>query len=97
MIRDLEDNLDDWLAEELDNYMDDDYLVFDCPGVHTFLSIYVMYKCTYAHPDSSLHECINVEITNGEKDYEKRWSPLLSMGVRNWKPKARLITLYWTC
>ncbi|CAN1236057.1 GPN-loop GTPase 3 [Linum grandiflorum] len=28
----LEDNLDDWLTEELDNYMDDDYLVFDCPG-----------------------------------------------------------------
>uniref|UniRef100_A0A1D1YD78 GPN-loop GTPase 3 n=1 Tax=Anthurium amnicola TaxID=1678845 RepID=A0A1D1YD78_9ARAE len=28
----LEDNLDDWLAEELDNYLDDDYLVFDCPG-----------------------------------------------------------------
>ncbi|KAL4324647.1 hypothetical protein GQ457_11G004060 [Hibiscus cannabinus] len=28
----LEDNLDDWLNEELDNYLDDDYLVFDCPG-----------------------------------------------------------------
>ncbi|KAL6555667.1 hypothetical protein OROMI_011006 [Orobanche minor] len=28
----LEDNMDDWLTEELDNYMDDDYLVFDCPG-----------------------------------------------------------------
>ncbi|CAB4304286.1 unnamed protein product [Prunus armeniaca] len=28
----LEDNLDDWLTEELDNYLDDDYLVFDCPG-----------------------------------------------------------------
>lgn len=28
----LEENLDDWLAEELDNYLDDDYLVFDCPG-----------------------------------------------------------------
>ncbi|KAI0510406.1 hypothetical protein KFK09_011007 [Dendrobium nobile] len=28
----LEDNLDDWLAEELENYLDDDYLVFDCPG-----------------------------------------------------------------
>ncbi|CAN1345996.1 GPN-loop GTPase 3 [Linum perenne] len=32
IVRELEDNLDDWLAEELDNYMDDDYLVFDCPG-----------------------------------------------------------------
>ncbi|KAA3458511.1 GPN-loop GTPase 3-like [Gossypium australe] len=29
----LEDNLDDWLNEELDNYLDDDYLVFDCPGI----------------------------------------------------------------
>ncbi|KAG8477906.1 hypothetical protein CXB51_027505 [Gossypium anomalum] len=28
----LEENLDEWLAEELDNYLDDDYLVFDCPG-----------------------------------------------------------------
>ncbi|KAK1287275.1 hypothetical protein QJS10_CPB19g01322 [Acorus calamus] len=28
----LEDNMDDWLADELENYMDDDYLVFDCPG-----------------------------------------------------------------
>ncbi|KAM0943768.1 putative GPN-loop GTPase, P-loop containing nucleoside triphosphate hydrolase [Dioscorea sansibarensis] len=28
----LEENLDDWLAGELDNYLDDDYLVFDCPG-----------------------------------------------------------------
>ncbi|KAH6814157.1 P-loop containing nucleoside triphosphate hydrolases superfamily protein [Perilla frutescens var. frutescens] len=28
----LEENMDDWLSEELDNYMDDDYLVFDCPG-----------------------------------------------------------------
>ncbi|KAK8946349.1 hypothetical protein KSP39_PZI007406 [Platanthera zijinensis] len=29
----LEDNLDDWLEEELDNFLDDDYLVFDCPGI----------------------------------------------------------------
>lgn len=28
----LEENLDDWLTDELDNYLDDDYLVFDCPG-----------------------------------------------------------------
>ncbi|KAF3678338.1 GPN-loop GTPase 3 [Capsicum annuum] len=28
----LEENLDDWLTEELENYLDDDYLVFDCPG-----------------------------------------------------------------
>lgn len=33
LIRHLEDNLDDWLSEELDNYLDDDYLVFDCPGI----------------------------------------------------------------
>ncbi|XP_039126829.1 GPN-loop GTPase 3-like isoform X4 [Dioscorea cayenensis subsp. rotundata] len=29
----LEENLDDWLAEELDNYLDDDYLIFYCPGL----------------------------------------------------------------
>jgi len=28
----LEDSLDDWLDEQLENYLDDDYLVFDCPG-----------------------------------------------------------------
>lgn len=28
----LEDNLQDWLAEELEGYGEDDYLVFDCPG-----------------------------------------------------------------
>ncbi|XP_078432793.1 P-loop containing nucleoside triphosphate hydrolases superfamily protein isoform X1 [Wolffia australiana] len=28
----LQENLDDWLEEELANYLDDDYLVFDCPG-----------------------------------------------------------------
>ncbi|EXB75171.1 GPN-loop GTPase 3 [Morus notabilis] len=32
MLRHLENNLDDWLTEELDNYLDDDYIVFDCPG-----------------------------------------------------------------
>uniref|UniRef100_A0A0E0NUR4 GPN-loop GTPase 3 n=1 Tax=Oryza rufipogon TaxID=4529 RepID=A0A0E0NUR4_ORYRU len=26
------DNLDDWLDEQLEGYLDDDYLVFDCPG-----------------------------------------------------------------
>ncbi|KAF2289028.1 hypothetical protein GH714_024210 [Hevea brasiliensis] len=31
-MEELEDNLDDWLTEHLDNYTDDDYLVFDCPG-----------------------------------------------------------------
>lgn len=28
----LEDNLDDWLTEQLDDFREDDYLVFDCPG-----------------------------------------------------------------
>ncbi|MFS7940730.1 putative GPN-loop GTPase, P-loop containing nucleoside triphosphate hydrolase [Helianthus anomalus] len=28
----LEENLDEWLNEELENFMEDDYLVFDCPG-----------------------------------------------------------------
>lgn len=28
----LEDNLDDWLSEQLEDYIDDDYLIFDCPG-----------------------------------------------------------------
>ncbi|TVU45395.1 hypothetical protein EJB05_04882 [Eragrostis curvula] len=32
MLGHLEDSLDDWLDEQLENYLDDDYLVFDCPG-----------------------------------------------------------------
>eukprot|EP00199_Chlamydomonas_sp_CCMP681_P006572 CAMPEP_0119104244 /NCGR_PEP_ID=MMETSP1180-20130426/2502_1 /TAXON_ID=3052 ORGANISM="Chlamydomonas cf sp, Strain CCMP681" /NCGR_SAMPLE_ID=MMETSP1180 /ASSEMBLY_ACC=CAM_ASM_000741 /LENGTH=280 /DNA_ID=CAMNT_0007088943 /DNA_START=107 /DNA_END=946 /DNA_ORIENTATION=- len=28
----LEDNLDEWLGEELEGFGDDDYVVFDCPG-----------------------------------------------------------------
>ncbi|KAE9463677.1 hypothetical protein C3L33_04412, partial [Rhododendron williamsianum] len=36
-IRHLEENLDDWLTEELDNYLDDDYLVFDCPNINYFV------------------------------------------------------------
>ncbi|CAD7702944.1 unnamed protein product [Ostreobium quekettii] len=28
----FEENLHDWLGEELEGYSDDDYLVFDCPG-----------------------------------------------------------------
>lgn len=47
MLRELEDNLDDWLAEELDNYLDDDYLVFDCPGAHAFVSVPVFYDCIH--------------------------------------------------
>jgi hypothetical protein len=39
MFRHLEENMDDWLTEELDNYLDDDYLVFDCPGIPTCLVV----------------------------------------------------------
>lgn len=28
----LEENLDDWLGEELESFGEDDYLIFDCPG-----------------------------------------------------------------
>mmetsp|Transcript_26426 Transcript_26426/g.57647 ORF Transcript_26426/g.57647 Transcript_26426/m.57647 type:complete len:277 (+) Transcript_26426:143-973(+) len=28
----MEDNMDEWLGEQLEGYGDDDYLVFDCPG-----------------------------------------------------------------
>jgi hypothetical protein len=28
----LEDNIEDWLADELEGFGEDDYLVFDCPG-----------------------------------------------------------------
>lgn len=45
LIRHLEDNLDEWLTEELDNYLDDDYLVFDCPGIY--------YLCVHEHMHNS--------------------------------------------
>ena len=28
----LEENLEDWLGEELESFGDDDYIIFDCPG-----------------------------------------------------------------
>ena len=28
----MEDNLEEWLGEELEGYGEEDYLVFDCPG-----------------------------------------------------------------
>jgi hypothetical protein len=51
MFRHLEENMDDWLTEELDNYLDDDYLVFDCPGIPTclvvYLSVFVYIYCGF--------------------------------------------------
>ncbi|KAF3449046.1 hypothetical protein FNV43_RR09770 [Rhamnella rubrinervis] len=43
VLRHLDENLDDWLAEELDNYLDDDYLVLDCPGLR-YVTDQVMFK-----------------------------------------------------
>lgn len=40
----LEDNLDDWLAEELEHYPEDDYLVFDCPGQIELFSHVPMFR-----------------------------------------------------
>lgn len=34
----LEDNIEEWLAQELEAYGEDDYLVFDCPGQIEFYS-----------------------------------------------------------
>ncbi|KAI3461775.1 hypothetical protein Pfo_018438 [Paulownia fortunei] len=45
----LEENLDDWLTEELDNYLDDDYLVFDCPGQIELFSHVPVFKNFVEH------------------------------------------------
>jgi GTPase SAR1 family protein len=29
----LEENLEDWFSEQMEDYIDDDYLIFDCPGL----------------------------------------------------------------
>ena len=39
----LEENLDEWLGEELSSFGDDDYLIFDCPGqieLYSHLSVF---------------------------------------------------------
>lgn len=44
MFRHLEESLDDWLEEELENFAEDDYIVFDCPGISlpiTFVLLFV--------------------------------------------------------
>lgn len=62
MCRHLEDSLDDWLTEELDNYLDDDYLVFDCPGI---LPSLILCLCTYFFCMSQGHkQCMNTEAVN---------------------------------
>jgi len=64
IFRHLEDNLDDWLTEELDNYLDDDYLVFDCPGIHDLFSAsIVIYLCFSS-------ESLMFEVFGGYCDYE---------------------------
>lgn len=40
----LEENLEDWLAEELDAYGEEDYLIFDCPGQIELYSHMSMFK-----------------------------------------------------
>ena len=40
----LEENLDEWLGEELQSYTDDDYLIFDCPGQIELYSHLNMFK-----------------------------------------------------
>jgi hypothetical protein len=66
MFRHLEDNLDDWLVEELDNYQDDDYLVFDCPGICTRLV-----SCLSALLLLLLFICIVFLTLIDGKDYEE--------------------------
>ncbi|CAA2985828.1 GPN-loop GTPase 3 isoform X3 [Olea europaea var. sylvestris] len=66
----LEENLDDWLTEELDNYLDDDYIVFDCPGqIELFSHVPVLKNfvehlkrknfnvCVVYLLDSQVHKC----------------------------------------
>lgn len=39
----LEENLESWLGEELSSFVDDDYLIFDCPGqieLYSHLSVF---------------------------------------------------------
>jgi len=64
IFRHLEDNLDDWLTEELDNYLDDDYLVFDCPGIQAlFSTFFVIYLCFSS-------ESLIFKVFGGYCDYE---------------------------
>lgn len=55
--RHLEENLDDWLTEGLEDYLDDDYLVFDCPGMYT--SLHVMLSVIYY--DASVVESLGMQ------------------------------------
>ena len=39
----LEENIDEWLGEQLAGFGDDDYLIFDCPGqieLYSHLSVF---------------------------------------------------------
>ncbi|GLJ42384.1 hypothetical protein SUGI_0877860 [Cryptomeria japonica] len=53
----LEENLDDWFAEQLEGYLDDDYLVFDCPGQ---IELYSHFPVFRAFVDQLKHWNYNV-------------------------------------
>ncbi|KAK9285504.1 hypothetical protein L1049_024698 [Liquidambar formosana] len=59
----LEESFDDWLSEELDNYLDDDYLVFDCPGSHKLLQPADKTLKTMAIEFAKYQVCVEIFIT----------------------------------
>ncbi|KAG2258764.1 hypothetical protein Bca4012_095775 [Brassica carinata] len=44
----LDDSLHDWVDEELDNYRDDDYLIFDCPGAYMTIPLRLYYLLCFS-------------------------------------------------
>ncbi|KMZ59365.1 GPN-loop GTPase-like protein [Zostera marina] len=55
----LEQNLDEWLSEELENFLEDDYLVFDCPGqIELFSHVPVLKNFTEHLKQKDFNVCV---------------------------------------
>jgi GTPase SAR1 family protein len=54
----LEENLDDWLGEELESSGDDDYIIFDCPGqIELYTNSNVFRAFTHYLQSNGWHVC----------------------------------------
>lgn len=54
-LRYLQEHMDEWLGEQLEDYIDDDYLLFDCPGAQFVTVDFVDTLCALYSISTALH------------------------------------------
>mmetsp|Transcript_34223 Transcript_34223/g.61727 ORF Transcript_34223/g.61727 Transcript_34223/m.61727 type:complete len:281 (-) Transcript_34223:173-1015(-) len=93
----LQENLDEWLGEELQSYGDEDYLIFDCPGqieLYNHLNIFKVFA-EYLQRDGwtlCVVHCLDAHfVTDASKFIAGALQALASM-VRLELPHVNLLT-----